>query len=740
MDFPEEVDCIIYGTGLAESMISASLSVLGRSVLHVDKNNYYGGKLASLRFPDLMEVLERNPQHQNPSDAACSPVQQSGILSLNLPLAASLTFGSSHWYLSPEEDGIPPSNPCPLFGAPSSSVVLTETANNCDTSQPDANTTVDPQLAEITDTPETVSSTSSPPPHPPVVFEWNRARLEERMRRVDLDFLPKIIYAESPTVTALLRSDVTRYLEFRFISRILAFTTPPASTKTAVSTTEAATPPRSTVSENAEKPNSVLHSEDSKACLIQIPVCRSEVFKTRLLTLCQKRSLGSFFEWCFHLPAAQDQSDQPNYTEYFESLDRPFRDFLMEQNRLDEFTQHLVMTNLALGGEDITTKEAVRRIRQLLLSMGRFGLYPLLWPLYGCGDLPQGYCRMSAVFGGIFCLGCPVESIRRPETQLGDINSQPGSRAQNGSVDFQRPQHQRNFVTRLADGHEVRSSCVVVSADLAPPQWVWPHVKRWSARGILITDRSLYPEGIKPTDVSMLALPLSRRGSSGLDPALLLEIPVEQTRRSDEKLFIVHLSAVTIQSLDAEELFRPIVDRLFIPHQPSADRGPSSEPTESFDRPHLLWAGYFCLPDFSSEEIIDSGTGRFTNSDGLFICPGPDSSFVLDSTSAAAESIFRSLAPHLNLSIPSHPPSGGPGPEGGSDGPHVSGLSTNTERPDLRRSTDSTVPYLSLEARWDGVFPPRPPRQEELVIPGENENDQEMIDQQPQSAAVTGDT
>lgn len=34
----------------------------------------------------------------------------------------------------------------------------------------------------------------------------------------------QIIYAESPTVTALLRADVTRYLEFRFVSRLLAFT------------------------------------------------------------------------------------------------------------------------------------------------------------------------------------------------------------------------------------------------------------------------------------------------------------------------------------------------------------------------------------------------------------------------------------------------------------------------------------------------------------------------------------
>lgn len=33
----------------------------------------------------------------------------------------------------------------------------------------------------------------------------------------------QIIYSHSPVVTALQRADVTRYLEFRFVSRLLAY-------------------------------------------------------------------------------------------------------------------------------------------------------------------------------------------------------------------------------------------------------------------------------------------------------------------------------------------------------------------------------------------------------------------------------------------------------------------------------------------------------------------------------------
>uniref|UniRef100_A0A5S6QZQ1 Rab GDP dissociation inhibitor n=1 Tax=Trichuris muris TaxID=70415 RepID=A0A5S6QZQ1_TRIMR len=44
----EEYDCVILGTGLTECIVSGMLSVSGKKVLHIDRNNYYGGESASL--------------------------------------------------------------------------------------------------------------------------------------------------------------------------------------------------------------------------------------------------------------------------------------------------------------------------------------------------------------------------------------------------------------------------------------------------------------------------------------------------------------------------------------------------------------------------------------------------------------------------------------------------------------------------------------------------------------------
>jgi Rab GDP dissociation inhibitor len=44
----EEYDVIILGTGLTECILSGLLSVNGKKVLHIDRNDYYGGECASL--------------------------------------------------------------------------------------------------------------------------------------------------------------------------------------------------------------------------------------------------------------------------------------------------------------------------------------------------------------------------------------------------------------------------------------------------------------------------------------------------------------------------------------------------------------------------------------------------------------------------------------------------------------------------------------------------------------------
>ncbi len=50
-----EYDAIILGTGLTECIISGLLSVQGKRVLHLDRNNYYGAETASLSLQNLFQ-------------------------------------------------------------------------------------------------------------------------------------------------------------------------------------------------------------------------------------------------------------------------------------------------------------------------------------------------------------------------------------------------------------------------------------------------------------------------------------------------------------------------------------------------------------------------------------------------------------------------------------------------------------------------------------------------------------
>lgn len=61
-----EYDAIIMGTGLTECIISGLLSVNGKRVLHLDRNNYYGSDTASLSLANLFSKFRG--EGANPPD------------------------------------------------------------------------------------------------------------------------------------------------------------------------------------------------------------------------------------------------------------------------------------------------------------------------------------------------------------------------------------------------------------------------------------------------------------------------------------------------------------------------------------------------------------------------------------------------------------------------------------------------------------------------------------------------
>ena len=55
--------------------------------------------------------------------------------------------------------------------------------------------------------------------------------------------------------------------------------------------------------------------------------------------------------------------------------------------------------------------ETVNRIRLYINSMARYGKSPYIYPLYGLGELPQGFARLSAIYGGTYMLNTNIDEV-----------------------------------------------------------------------------------------------------------------------------------------------------------------------------------------------------------------------------------------------------------------------------------------------------------------------------------------
>jgi Rab GDP dissociation inhibitor len=59
--------------------------------------------------------------------------------------------------------------------------------------------------------------------------------------------------------------------------------------------------------------------------------------------------------------------------------------------------------------------DAVKRIRLYAQSMARYGKSPYIYPLYGLGELPQGFARLSAIYGGTYMLNTDIDEVKYDE-------------------------------------------------------------------------------------------------------------------------------------------------------------------------------------------------------------------------------------------------------------------------------------------------------------------------------------
>jgi len=189
-------------------------------------------------------------------------------------------------------------------------------------------------------------------------------------RDYNIDLIPKFMMANGEIVRFLTHTDVTRYLEFKQISGSYVY-------------------------------------RDGKVS--KVPASEMEALSSPLMGIFEKRRAKKFFEFI------QNWKEEDHATHQGINLDVNTMADIYAKFGLEPGTQDFIGHSLALHIDDgYITKPARDSYNRILLyvgSMARYGKSPYIYPLFGLGELPQGFARLSAIYGGTYMLDKPVDEL-----------------------------------------------------------------------------------------------------------------------------------------------------------------------------------------------------------------------------------------------------------------------------------------------------------------------------------------
>ncbi|CAB1440618.1 unnamed protein product [Pleuronectes platessa] len=112
----------------------------------------------------------------------------------------------------------------------------------------------------------------------------------------------------------------------------------------------------------------------------------------------------------YKVPSTETEALASNLMGMFEKRRTFTRSFDLGQDVID-FTGHALALYRTDDYLEVPCLETINRIKLYSESLARYGKSPYLYPLYGLGELPQGFARLSAIYGGTYMLNKPVDEI-----------------------------------------------------------------------------------------------------------------------------------------------------------------------------------------------------------------------------------------------------------------------------------------------------------------------------------------
>ncbi|KAG5641901.1 hypothetical protein DXG03_003988 [Asterophora parasitica] len=396
---------------------------------------------------------------------------------------------------------------------------------------------------------------------------------------------PSVIPSVGPLISSLVASGVARYGGFRLLERVAVY-----------------------------HPSGVLK---------HVPGTKEDVFKSKEISLIDKRRLMRFLMFAV--------SDFEEKKELEGAQDTPFAEFLTNVFSLKGEMHTALVYALALcsSPSDLfgaqmavdPTLPALHRIRRYLRSAGRYGASPFLVGHYGgTGEIAQGFCRASAVSGGVYILGRKISSISHSESHysitLDDFPDTLTASVLISSAAHLPPQlaHLATFLpssstdpstTSIDTGTHasVRGIAILDRGILFPLTPSSQDQEQSEENASPAEDTSTPPPAPTPLDAGIIVFPPSSvPGGSTITAATVL-VTGEGTMSTPKDRWILYIALPLPDASDAvpaEDLLRPYLDAtlaLTVPPSPPSPAHTSSEldstPTPTPTPPAPLFTAFY---------------------------------------------------------------------------------------------------------------------------------------------------
>ncbi|XP_068598321.1 rab GDP dissociation inhibitor beta [Brachionichthys hirsutus] len=198
----------------------------------------------------------------------------------------------------------------------------------------------------------------------------------------NVDLVPKFFLANDELVKILLHTEVTRYLDFKVVQGSYVY--------------------------KAGK----VH---------KVPGTEEDTHASDLLGMFDKRRFRKLLLFALNFDVRNPRSYQDVDPEKTTTRDL-FCHFDLGLDVM-EFIGHAIALHSDDSYLDQPCLETIRRIKLYSESLSRHDISPYIYPVYGLGELPQGFARLSAEYGGTFLLNRAVDEIVMDDGRVKAVRS-----------------------------------------------------------------------------------------------------------------------------------------------------------------------------------------------------------------------------------------------------------------------------------------------------------------------------